>query len=348
MSRRGALTALLVVSLGVATACGPHIAAASPSRSPSPAPDYVPWLPLAVSGNFPQAAPATPAPPVPIPAGTPLCRASGLQGILYTTMAATGAQEASVILIRNAGSSQCYLDGYPNVTVLDAHGKVLAHAEGSSNEGTYFPDWPEVQVLLEPVTPKLIPGPVDLQSLRGQADINVQWYDCSLPHAAELLLDLPNAGGTLTVAYAFQPPHYGGCDGGNPGIVLTRGPLSPAGYIWQPDQSYLSVDFAISAPASVKAGSTLEFFVTVTNSDQSDYVLDPCPDYTVILGSKVAVSAYQLNCGPVGRIAPGASVKFQIKLAVPSQVPPRQYSLTWSLGDGRVAMPQASTSIEVT
>ena len=103
----------------------------------------------------------------------------------------------------------------------------------------------------------------------------------------------------------------------------------------------------ISAPASVKGGSTLVYYVTIKNTSQSDYRLDPCPNYVEILGAKNAVAEYQLNCSPVGHIAPGASVKFEMKLSLPSTVPLGTMQLQWALLDGRVASPNVHTSIAI-
>jgi len=87
--------------------------------------------------------------------------------------------------------------------------------------------------------------------------------------------------------------------------------------------------------------------VTVKNTSQSDYRLDPCPNYVEILGAKNPVAEYQLNCSPVGHIAPGVAVKFEMRMTLPSTVPLGTTQLQWALIDGRVAMPNVHSSIAV-
>jgi len=101
-------------------------------------------------------------------------------------------------------------------------------------------------------------------------------------------------------------------------------------------------------PASAKAGSTLVYFVTVKNTDQADYGLDPCPNYGELLANKKPVAVYQLNCSTVHHIAPGARVKFELRLNLPSDLATGPNQLTWALYDGRLALPYAETAIVIT
>jgi hypothetical protein len=98
----------------------------------------------------------------------------------------------------------------------------------------------------------------------------------------------------------------------------------------------------------VKAGAPLVFYVTVSNHDSIDYVLDQCPDYVSFLGPKTVVMEYRLNCGPVGRIAPGASVKFQMKMDTPKALQPGDYKLWWSLNDFRIQDGYPTAHVQVT
>jgi hypothetical protein len=50
----------------------------------------------------------------------------------------------------------------------------------------------------------------------------------------------------------------------------------------------------------------------------------------------------------VGHIASGAGVKFEMRLTLPSRVPLGTNDLIWALRDGRLALPFARTSIDVT
>jgi hypothetical protein len=271
-----------------------------------------------------------------------------LEAVAMGGSAATGGNVDSPIALRDTGSTACYLEGYPDVTILDAAGRSLAQAIGSANRGTYFPEWPEGQVLMEAGTPPLPHLAFAGQLSRGQALLNVQWWDCHQPTAAMLSMDLPDGGGNLTVPYSTRAPYYPTCDSNvQPAGTVTRGSFGPAGYQWPPDPAYLTMDIVISAPESAKRSSTLVYYVTVKNTSATDYRLDPCPNYVEILGGKAAVAEYQLNCSPVGHIAPGTSVKFEMRLALPSSVPIGTNELRWALSDGRLTLPYATTSVNV-
>jgi hypothetical protein len=167
--------------------------------------------------------------------------------------------------------------------------------------------------------------------------------------AAKLSIELPNAGGNLTIAYPSNASYNPICDSKiQPAGTVTRGSFGPAGYQWPPDPAYLTMDMVISAPPSAKRGSTLVYYVMVKNTSATDYRLVPCPDYTEILGGKAAVAEYQLNCSPVGHIAPGTSVKFEMRLTLPGNVPVGPNELRWALNDGRLFPPLTRTSINVT
>jgi len=338
--------AVLAVCVVLLVACGPRPAATSSTA------EYVPWLPLHTTGVYLMPPSPSPAPPVPIPAGTPICQAAQLEAAAIGGYAASGGNVDSPVALRDTGSTACYLEGYPGVTILDAAGRSLAQAIGSANRGTYFPEWPEGQVLLQPGTPPLPRPPFAGQTgmlSRGQAVFNMQWWDCRHPMAAKLSIDLPNASGNLTTPYPSNASYNPICDSKiQPAGTVTRGAIGPAGYWWPPDPAYLKMDMVISAPPSVRRGSTLVYYVTLKNASGTDYRLDPCPDYTEILGGKVAVAEYQLNCSPAGHIAPGTSVKFEMRLTIPSSVPIGPNELMWALNDGRLFPPLTRTSINVT
>jgi hypothetical protein len=309
----------------------------------------VPWLSLPPSNVYP--APPSPgiAPPIAIPAGTPACKAAQLEGSLLGMSAATGHTNTPVA-IRNTGSAACYLSGYTDLIILDASGHELVVATGAATGETFFRDGPAVQVLMQPGTPPLrSTAAPSRQASRGQAFMNIEWYDCRGTRAASLSLDLPHASGNLTIAFDVIAPSSPVCDSsGVSAVGLRRGPFSPAGYAWPPEPKYLTVDIAISAPASAKRGSTLVYFVTVKNADNIDYRLDPCPDYVEILGAKLAVAGYQLNCKPVRHIPADASVKFEMRLDVPATLSAGPSELTWALSDGRLALPYGRAPIEIT
>jgi hypothetical protein len=60
------------------------------------------------------------------------------------------------------------------------------------------------------------------------------------------------------------------------------------------------------------------------------------------------VAKYQLNCAPVGHVAAGAGVTFEMRLSIPSTAPAGPNVLRWALVDGRLAVPYASSPIVIT
>jgi hypothetical protein len=335
------LAAVIALGFLAVVACGGT--EAEPSSSGS-----VPWLALASSNVYPAAPTPTPTPPVPIPSGTPPCKAAQLEGALLGQSAATG-HTITPVYLRNKGSAPCYLAGYADLRILDGTGQELLVVTGAGGGQTFFNDGPAVQVLMKPGTPQLQTPSPHTQASRGQSFVNVEWYDCRARHAATMSIDLPQAGGNLRIPFDVQAPLSPICDAsGMSRAGLQRGPFSPAGYTWPPEPRYLKVEIAISAPATAKRDSTLVFTVTVKNVDSVDYRLDPCPDYVEILGAKLAVASYQLNCKPVRHIPADASVKFEMRLDVPATLSAGPSELTWALSDGRLALPYGRAPIEIT
>ena len=320
--------ALVAIGLLALMSCGSvHPQSASSTSA-------VPWLPLPTSGVFPTPPNPTPAPPFPIPPGTPTCAASQLRGETGGSSAATGSNVDLPIIFRNGGSTDCVVEGFADVTVLDSRGGVLAQAAGMTGRGTYFNDGPVVPVLL--------------RATGGQVFMNLTWYDCRNPRASQLAVDMPGNGGRLLVKFPVTGRYYMLCDSDPHYAALARGPFSPVGIEWPPGPTYISVDISINAPPQVKAGSTLVYDVTITNTDHLDYRLSPCPDYNEFLGPKMVVGSYRLNCAPVGKIAPGASVTFEIHMTIPKGIPLGPTTLMWGLGDGRITSHTVTAPLVVT
>ena len=323
----GALLGIALLSI----ACGGAAQGGSSSSA-------VPWLPLAKTGTYPEPASPKPSPPIPIPPGTPACTSAQVEVTLYHQSGATG-HTNTPLLLRNRSAADCFLEGYPDVIVLDAQGKVLAAGQGTAHRGTFF----ELGVAVVPILMKsgTISVPQDQPSPPlGQAVMNVEWVDCSQPAAARIMLDLPGGGGKVTAAYAVKAGYSPACDSGPgyaPQAAVSRGPLYPTGTQWPPAPAYISVKVSIDAPGVVKRGSTLVYLVTLRNTSDIDYVLDPCPDYNEFLGNKDLVASYRLNCAPVGHIAPGSAVTFEMHMTLPSFIESGPSRLYWSLGDGRLA-----------
>lgn len=250
-------------------------------------------------------------------------------------------------IFRNVGASQCYLVGYPDVTIYDVAGKVLAQASGTANRGTFFDSEPAVApILMQPGTAF---APPHQQLPHGQAFANIEWWDCRGAVASRIAVVLPEGAGVVRGDYAITAGNSPGCGAGTlPPAGVFRGPFAATGIARPPITPPFTVELQIRAPDSVKRGSTLVYFVTLTNASNADYRLTPCPDYVEILGAKQAQVRYQLNCAPVGHIGSGRSVTFEMRLAVPPSMAPGPTVLNWSLLDGRVIFPYRSTPVAIT
>lgn len=331
----------LIPAAVLLAACG-SVPAANATSS------YVPWLALAPQHQYVDAPPATPVPPIPVPAGTPACQASQLEGVSLGMNGAAGNVNMP-LLFRNRGSSACYLEGYPDATVLSPAGTVLASGSGATGRGTYFNDGPVVQVLLRPGEPALpAPGP-GYSPPMGEAFMNFSWYDCQPLQGNRLALDLPNGGGRLVMPFDTHAYYSAACDASKATTpAVFRGPFSPTGVDWPPGADYTKVEITIKSPQTVHRGTTLKYLVTVADEDSRDYTLAPCPDYSELLGAKVVVATYLLNCGPVGTIRSGEHVTFQMQMNVPASMAQGPTRVTWVLQDGRISPINADATIDVT
>jgi hypothetical protein len=343
MRRRLLVTGVLVIVLaGCARGSATSLSSSSPSA-------VVPWLPTPATHHRPLPSPPSPRSPIPVPAGTPPCTARQLEAAV-TFGGAAGGHVSTPVILRNRGVSACSLQGLADVGVVDAAGSLLAQALGAGGGRTFFPDGPVVPVLMEPGTAPLRSGePVPGEGERGQAWMNLDWYDCRHRQAALVLVDLPAGGGRISAPYSLTTPYWPVCDSPGHGADsgLLRGPLSPSGLQPPPVLALIAVAITIAAPAPVRRGSTARYTVALLNRSQADYRLDPCPDYAEILGQKQAMATYQLNCGPVGTLKPGASATFEMHLAVPATLAPGTMNLSWSLDDGRLELPVAATTVTV-
>ena len=296
---------------------------------------------------MPQAPNPSPHPPAPIPAGTPACAASVLEVAYYGGGGAGGHTNFS-FGFRNRSTSQCFLGGYPDVTVLDGSGKVMIQASGTAQRGTFFdPSGWDEPILLATGTPSLNSIVQTRLAVAGQADVNIEWVDCKLPQASRVQFDLPDGGGRLLVDFPVKASYSAACDGGTVAPYVLRGHFWPTGIEWPPGPIYIKTQVSISVPAAVKHGSMLVYFVSITNASQMDYSLAQCPDYVEILGTKQAVGRYQLNCPPVRHVAPGASVTFEMRLKVPDTMPAGATRLDWALLDSRVGPAGANATVTI-
>ena len=328
------VVALLAVTL--LAACNSSSASAS----------YIPWMPLPRGNQY--ALLPSPSARIAIPTGTAPCRAAQLEGRLVGSLGATANLNTPVVL-RNKSSTQCSLNGVPDLTIVDAQRAVLVKVAGNDGVGTQFDQYiSAVDVLMAVATPGLaeLVGSQTAQSLApGLAFLNIRWTGCSQKPASQLWLDLPDGGGMLVIAFPVAATDLGTCSHESP---LIRDPFKPTGVAWPPAPDYIQMHYSIDSPKTAKHGSTLEFFVTIRNVGSRDYTLDPCPDYSNALVPNGPVTYFQLNCAAVGALKSGRSERFQMKFNIPSTTATGRWQLLFGLVDGRITPPSATVPITIT
>jgi hypothetical protein len=98
----------------------------------------------------------------------------------------------------------------------------------------------------------------------------------------------------------------------------------------------------IAVPATLSAGATASYTVTLRNHSAAPVRLAPCPSYTEYLGvfsgpgrRLYLTRHYYLNCAAVRRITAHGSVTFAMRIPVPAGA--GQAKLDWQLQDTNVA-----------
>jgi Protein of unknown function (DUF4232) len=98
----------------------------------------------------------------------------------------------------------------------------------------------------------------------------------------------------------------------------------------------------VAMPATLSAGATASYTVTLRNHSRAPVRLTPCPSYTEYLGvfsgprrPLYLTRHYYLNCAAIRRIAAHGSVTFAMRIPVPAGA--GQAKLDWQLQDTNVA-----------
>jgi hypothetical protein len=103
----------------------------------------------------------------------------------------------------------------------------------------------------------------------------------------------------------------------------------------------------VAAPATIRAGTTLDYVVTLANPTGVTVPLSPCPGYTqgIYASRLVRRGSFALNCGTVHAIPSHQHVRYAMQLQVPNS-PARVGKLGWSLNDANG--PFVGTILQVT
>jgi hypothetical protein len=288
--------------------------------------------------------------PEPIPTGVRLCRAADL---LARHEGAQGAQGAggwwtgSVLLTSRA--EPCLIHGLVELRFLDPLGHEIVRSTPSASGA--FRDWAVV-------------GEAQVQWLLSN------WCE-PRPTVGAILVLLP--GDPTPVVARLDPPMVVGArcysadavaDGVKGATTMSVGPRPTPEPITSPPPARLAA--RIDAPSVALAGETLRYVVTLTNLTTDSLALDPCPSYIESLGGHAsptppppsnwptfkpwspivpyagnAKESHLLNCGDAPSIASGASVTFEMRLAVPADAVGSD-TLRWQVIPGLGELPASA------
>jgi Protein of unknown function (DUF4232) len=296
----------------VLTACGQGVAIQPPadsahvartSATPFVADDgVIPWLPLPPP-SIPQ---PKPLPSKPVTRTAAACSASQLKS---TNLGSSGrtADRGAVISFRNISGRTCRLAGAPQTTMYGpGYGPVVV--TGRNHVGTSY-DMPPGQ---------------STQLWFSATDACVAGPQTGTPIVNRLVIAIPG-GGTVTVDRLAVPRACGIAEGN-----FDREPPPPT----YPQQPLTGAAIRLVLPPSAHAGAVMTYLVLVRNPTRAAITITPCPVYSERLeaGSR-HVPEYGLNCAGRASLAPGSTLRFQMKFTIPADAPTGQALFHWFLLD---------------
>ncbi len=292
---------MLLLVLAGTSGCG-----STATRAPSALAGVVPWV------NRPLPLYVIPDPkPIPYPTSALPCRAEQLRVSQGRGGVGLGNQLQQLVFI-NVGARPCLLRGSPTISAGTATGS--RRALRPQHGGTYFG--------------QLVPA--------------------DLPPGGHVFLDLATSTG---------------CEGGRKPAVRYRKLLFalPQGGSVQAEQVSITEDCGLSMsdfglprryshpqpapgtagvlqvrlelPASVRAGTTLRYTVTLSNPTKTTVALHPCPGYSegVYASGLVVRRSFALNCDSVHDIPAHGHVRYAMRLALPRRLVPGIAKFGWNL-----------------
>jgi hypothetical protein len=254
----------------------------------------------------------TPLPTTPPPTGTPACTADQLAA---TSRGYSGVSQddGDVVEVRNVSQQTCLLDG-PVRAILYGTGAPPLHVSGS---GSYFPTR-EVSFNMPPgeSTQVWFHATSGCQSAPGTgvAAIPVTSASIAIPSGGSVAvagLNMPRACGITVDRFTQELPER----------TYPPSPLQGA-------KIYLQ------SPATVRAGQTFDFVVTLANPTRKAITMTPCPGYDEFLSAGTTTKGvYGLNCAGHTSLAPHERLRFQMQLQVGSDAASGPATLYWSVAD---------------
>ena len=310
---------VMVLAAAFLAGCGQGAAQATHRSAASGG--IVPW----VDRPAPAYTPPPPLRPPPYPTSAPACRAGDLRA--QRGRGGVGAGNwLYVIVFRNLGPTTCLLRGYPTLTGVGPNGRRVTLRTRRSD--TYFGR-------LAPADMR--PGGRTLLYVAtgaGCTNLNPIVY-------RHLVIDVPGvgviAGGNAVVTKAC----------GFLAMTQLGRPPRPARDRRPKPGTFGALHARLALPPRVRAGTALDYVITLANPSDRAVPLDPCPTYTewLVPGRHVVRRAYELNCDTMRVIPPHGRVRYAMRVRVPADAAFGMAKVSWS--GNTPTGPWAGSAVEV-
>ena len=246
--------------------------------------------------------------------------------------AATGGQLFLTVMFRNRSETDCYLSGAPEVRLLDERGDGIALRSAGVQ--------PVAPALLAAGAPPLRPGFPEA----GQAYWAMSWHihdgagACLAPPPAVATVVLKLAAGDLPRNPVLSVWGARRWQFAVPAVrrrVRGRTVCGRAAACTGAVRHEYPISAALALPDTVRAGSTLRFTVTLTNTGDVPVSWDAeCPTYRMglpALSVNVPGPERFLNCVGSGPLLPGQGMSFAMELPVPADAAVGATRVFWDL-----------------
>jgi hypothetical protein len=270
---------------------------------------------------------ATPTPLVPTPMASPTPPSVGRCAVGHLALVAVAqpwgrsVENEIQVVVTNAGSTACYVEGAPQVTVEQA-GRQLS-------------------LTLQPAPADAPTGPVTLGP--GSQAIVYAGFDsyCAPDFAKPTTVAIQISSGLLRGRVKVSDDTIACEPGGAATNTMTVYPFQPYPPQPVPEPTWAQVEVsAIELPAYAVAGRPMAYAIVLTNTGETAASLDPCPTYSQsILGmpdhEADGAIIYLLNCAVIGPvIAPHQSVHLAMVYQVPAATPAGVQTFFWMSESG--------------
>lgn len=276
------------------------------------------------------------------------CTAAQLRGVLTRwekpsnndgggLMVEPGIADASYLIgtvrVTNTGHLSCRLRGESNARLHDDAGEIKIGYSHDVND--------EAAALITILPPA------------GDAKLRLDW-SAPFCHRTKgrlaLHIDLPEQGGVLIapVRDTRKPP----CSGHPDAPTTATGNLRTSTFTehHRPlrfDSPLRHLTTAVEPATSARSGEPITFHITLRNPTDRAISLRPCPGYVIERFSRGSANvsavndhqAYRLNCRPVEAVPAEGSVRFEMRVTVPSAMAGRRLDVGWQMIAPRLGMP---------